>query len=25
LACELGVGKSYGDCSKKKAIEEWEL
>jgi DNA polymerase len=25
LACELGVGKSYGDCSKKKAIEEWNL
>ena len=24
LACELGVGKSYGDCSKKKAIEEWQ-
>ena len=23
LACELGVGKSYGDCSNKKAIEEW--
>lgn len=25
LACELGVGKSYGDCSKKKAIEKWEI
>ena len=25
LACELGVGKSYGDCGNKKAIEEWEL
>jgi len=25
LACELGVGKSYGDCSNKKAIEEWNL
>jgi DNA polymerase I-like protein with 3'-5' exonuclease and polymerase domains len=24
LACELGVGKSYGDCSNKKAIEEWQ-
>ena len=24
LACELGVGKSYGDCSNKKAIEEWK-
>jgi DNA polymerase I-like protein with 3'-5' exonuclease and polymerase domains len=24
LACELGVGKSYGDCSKKKALEEWQ-
>ena len=23
LACELGVGKSYGDCSNKKAIEGW--
>jgi DNA polymerase len=23
LACELGVGKSYGDCSNKKAIEQW--
>jgi DNA polymerase len=25
LACELGVGQSYGDCSKKKAIENWEI
>jgi DNA polymerase I-like protein with 3'-5' exonuclease and polymerase domains len=25
LTCELGVGTSYGDCSKKKAIEEWNL
>ena len=25
LACELGVGKSYGNCSNKKAIEEWNL
>lgn len=25
LACELGVGKSYGDCSNKKAIEQWNL
>ena len=25
LTCELGVGKSYGDCSNKKAIEEWTL
>jgi len=25
LACELGVGQSYGDCSKKKAIEKWDI
>jgi DNA polymerase I-like protein with 3'-5' exonuclease and polymerase domains len=25
LTCELGVGQSYGDCSKKKAIEEWDI
>jgi len=25
LTCELGVGKSYGDCSSKKAIEEWKI
>jgi DNA polymerase len=25
LACELGVGQSYGDCSKKKAIEDWGI
>ena len=25
LTCELGVGHSYGDCSKKKAIEKWEI
>jgi DNA polymerase len=25
LACELGVGQSYGDCSKKKAIENWDI
>lgn len=25
LACELGVGKSYGDCSKKMSIEKWGL
>jgi DNA polymerase len=25
LACEIGVGKSYGDCSKKMSIEEWNL
>ena len=25
LACELGVGKSYGDCSKKQAIEKWNI
>lgn len=25
LACELGMGKSYGDCSKKKSIDEWNV
>lgn len=25
LACEIGAGKSYGDCSKKKSIEKWGL
>jgi hypothetical protein len=25
LTCELGVGQSYGDCSKKKAIENWGI
>lgn len=25
LACELGVGDNYGDCSKKKSIEKWGL
>lgn len=25
LACELGMGKSYGDCSKKKSIDEWDI
>lgn len=25
LACELGVGESYGDCSKKKSIAQWGL
>jgi DNA polymerase len=25
LTCELGVGMSYGDCSKKKAIENWNI
>jgi DNA polymerase len=25
LACELGLGYSYGDCSKKKAIEKWDI
>jgi len=25
LTCELGVGMSYGDCSKKKAIEKWDI
>ena len=23
LACEIGVGKSYSDCSNKKAVEAW--
>ena len=25
LACEIGAGKSYGDCSKKMSIEKWGL
>ena len=25
LACEIGVGKSYADCSKKMSIEKWGL
>lgn len=25
LACELGMGKSYGDCSKKQSIEKWNV
>jgi len=25
LACEIGVGKNYGDCSKKMSIEKWNL
>jgi len=25
LACEIGVGKNYGDCSKKMSIEKWGL
>jgi len=25
LTCELGVGYSYGDCSKKQAIEKWNI
>ena len=25
LTCELGVGESYGDCSKKQSIEKWGL
>jgi DNA polymerase I-like protein with 3'-5' exonuclease and polymerase domains len=25
LACELGMGKSYGDCSKKQSIEKWNI
>ena len=25
LACELGMGKSYGDCSKKQSIEKWDV
>jgi DNA polymerase len=24
LTCELGTGKTYGDCSKKQSIEKWE-
>jgi DNA polymerase len=25
LACEIGAGKSYGDCGKKMSIEKWGL
>jgi DNA polymerase len=25
LACEIGAGKSYADCGKKKSIEKWGL
>ena len=25
LACEIGAGKNYGDCSKKMSIEKWNL
>lgn len=25
LACEIGAGKSYGDCSKKMSLEKWGL
>ncbi len=25
LACELGMGRSYGDCSKKQSIEKWNV
>ena len=25
LACEIGAGKNYGDCSKKMSIEKWGL
>lgn len=25
LACEIGVGRSYADCSKKMSIEKWGL
>ena len=25
LTCEIGVGKSYADCSKKMSIEKWGL
>jgi DNA polymerase len=25
LACEIGVGKNYADCSKKMSIEQWGL
>ena len=25
LACEIGVGKTYSDCSDKKSIEKWGL
>ena len=25
LACELGMGRSYGDCSKKQSIDKWDI
>ena len=25
LACEIGVGKNYADCGRKKSIEKWGL
>jgi DNA polymerase I-like protein with 3'-5' exonuclease and polymerase domains len=25
LACEIGVGNNYSDCSDKKSIEKWRL
>jgi DNA polymerase len=25
LACEIGAGKSYADCSKKMSLEKWGL
>jgi DNA polymerase len=25
LACEIGAGRSYADCSKKMSIEKWGL
>jgi DNA polymerase I-like protein with 3'-5' exonuclease and polymerase domains len=25
LACEIGAGRSYGDCSKKMSLEKWGL
>ena len=25
LACEIGAGRSYADCSKKMSLEKWGL
>jgi DNA polymerase I-like protein with 3'-5' exonuclease and polymerase domains len=25
LACEIGAGKNYSDCSDKKSLESWGL
>ena len=25
LACEVGAGQSYSDCSKKKSLKKWKM